>query len=270
MPRNKQSAVDSRRKEILEEVCMNDEVNISMLAKKHNTSQMTIWRDMEILQKHNYIQKTNIGSVKKNEDLSLDPDIYKRSKIRNKQKVAIALEAIGLVEDGDVLGLDSSTTVLELAKLLFTKNNLMVVSNNMLLMPVLYNHPAMQFISAGGMLKMKGYSTEGEIAVETIRQFNYDKVFISANAVDAAFGLSNIETFETATKKAFLKSAKKIIVLADGSKIGKRAIHQFGTFDIVDTLITDDSADPDQLKKIEKQGVKIIYCRVESTDEDMK
>ena len=156
MAKNSQENINNRRKKILHDVCMNNEVNIARLAKKYDASQMTIWRDLEFLQKFNYIEKTNIGSVKKSEDLSLDTDIYKRSKVATAQKVAIALKAVEFIEDGDVLGLDSSTSVLELAKLLFIKKDIKVISNNMLLMPVLYNHPSLQLISTGGVLKMKG------------------------------------------------------------------------------------------------------------------
>lgn len=267
MAKNTKEAVNDRRKKILQDVCMNYEVNIALLAKKYNASQMTIWRDLEYLQKYNYIQKTNIGSVKKSEDLSLDPDIYKRSKVATAQKVAIALKAIELIEDGDVLGLDSSTSVLELAKLLFIKNDITVISNNMLLMPVLYNHPSLQLVSTGGVLKMKGYSSEGSIAIETISQFSYDKVFVSANAIDAEFGLSNTEIFETGTKKAFIKNAKTKIVLADSTKFGKQAVQRWCTFHDIDILVTDCDKDSEQIKTIEEKGTKVICCNAESERE---
>lgn len=260
MARISKAELENRRKEILEEICKNEEVQVGELAERFNTSNMTIWRDLEHLEKHKYIRKTNNGKVKKNDDLSLDPSIYNRSKENHTKKVAIALKACEMIEDGDVLGFDASSTTMELAKLLFMKNNLTIVSNNMLFMPILYDHPSIRVIFAGGNLMMKGYSTEGELAVNTFNQFIYDKIFISANAVDVDFGLSNIETFETGTKKVLIKNAKKKIVLADSTKIGNLATFKCCDMEDIDVLITNDDADKEVIQEIKNKGIEVILC----------
>jgi DeoR/GlpR family transcriptional regulator of sugar metabolism len=260
MARRDQHSIEDRRQKILEEVCMKQEVNIADLAEKHNTSQMTIWRDLEILDKNNYIHKTQAGSVKKNVNLSLDPNIYNRSAICHAQKVSIALKAIELIEDNDVIGLDSSTTAMELARLFFIRKNITIISNNMLLLPILYDHPDLQFISAGGTLKQKGYSTEGDIATNTIQQFNYDKVFLSTNALDADFGLSNVGSFETGTKQAFIQNAARTILLCDSSKIGKKAVYRFCEMKDINLLITDSGISQEQLQCIRDKGVAVVIA----------
>ena len=239
---------------------MSREVSIASLAEKYNTSQMTIWRDLEDLSRNHYIQKTQTGKVAKNPTLSLDPNIYSRSADHHAEKVAIALKAIELIDDHDIIGIDNSTTAMELARLLFTKKSITVISNNMLLMPILYGHPELKFISAGGTLKFSGYSTEGEIAINTIQQFNYDKVFFSSNAADVQFGISNTDEFETGTKQAFLRNALKSVLLCDHSKLGKKAVYRFCEFRNVDILITDSEADEKQIHKIEESGVKVIVA----------
>ena len=260
MARSDQKSIAERRRNILLDICMNSEVSVASLAQKYNTSQMTIWRDLEDLNRNHYIQKTQTGKVKKNKMLSLDPNIYSRSADHHEEKVAIALKAIDLINDNDIIGIDNSTTAMELSRLLFTKESLTVVSNNMLLMPILYGHPKLKFISAGGVLKFSGYSTEGELAIGTIQQFNYDKVFFSCNAVDDKFGLSNTDEFETGTKQAFLRNALQTILLCDHSKLGKKAVYRFCELRNVDILITDSEADKKQIRAIEESGVRVIVA----------
>lgn len=260
MARSDQKSIAERRHSILLDVCMNREVSIATLAQKYNTSQMTIWRDLEHLDKNHYIQKTQTGKIKKSQVLSLDPNIYSRSEDHHAEKVAIALKAIDLISDNDIIGIDNSTTAMELARLLFTKESITVVSNNMLLMPILYGHPKLKFISAGGALKFSGYSTEGELAISTIQQFNYDKVFFSGNAADAEFGLSNTDEFETGTKRAFLRNALQAILLCDHSKLGKKAVYRFCETRNIDILITDSEAEDKQIRAFEENGVRVIVA----------
>lgn len=260
MARSDQKSIAERRHNILLDVCMNREVSIASLAQKYNTSQMTIWRDLEDLSRNHYIQKTQTGKVKKQKTLSLDPNIYSRSEDHHAEKVAIALKAIDLIHNNDIIGIDNSTTAMELARLFFTKESITVVSNNMLLMPILYGHTKLKFVSAGGALKFPGYSTEGDIAINTIHQFNYDKVFFSCNAVDAKFGLSNTDEFETGTKQAFLRNALQKVLLCDHSKLGKKAVYRFCELKNVDILITDSEADEKQIRAIEENGVKVIVA----------
>lgn len=260
MARSDQKSIAERRHSILLDVCMNREVSIASLARKYNTSQMTIWRDLEHLDKNHYIQKTQTGKIKKSKTLSLDPNIYSRSEDHHAEKVAIALKAIDLIDDNDIIGIDNSTTAMELARLLFTKESITVVSNNMLLMPILYGHPKLKFISAGGILKFSGYSTEGELAINTIRQYNYDKVFFSGNAVNPKFGISNTDEFETGTKQAFLRNAKQKILLCDHSKLGRKAVYRFCELRDVDILITDSEADEKQIREVEENGVRVIIA----------
>lgn len=260
MARSDQKSIAERRRSILLDVCMNREVSIASLAEKYNTSQMTIWRDLEDLSRNHYIHKTQTGKVTKNQTLSLDPNIYSRSSDHHAEKVAIALKAIELIDDNDIIGIDNSTTAMELARLFFIKESITVVSNNMLLMPILYGHPKLKFISAGGTLKFSGYSTEGEIAINTIQQFNYDKVFFSANAVDVSFGVSNTDDFETGTKQAFLRNAHQSVLLCDHSKLGQKAVYCFCEIRNVDILITDSEADEQQIRAFEENGVQVIVA----------
>jgi DeoR/GlpR family transcriptional regulator of sugar metabolism len=260
MPRKPQVEVDLRRRKILEMLCCKENLAIVDLAGLFNTSHTTIWRDLEQLEKYNYIKKTNNGKVQKNRSLALSPDIIQRANVNHIQKAQIALRAIELVEEGNMIGLDASTTVLELARLFFLKAKLRVVSNNLLLAHFLKGHPSLNLMMAGGALMMMGYSTEGDVAVETLKRFTYDKVFLSANAVSADFGLSNEETFETGTKKALLENAKQRIVLADSSKIGKRAQYQCCPMDEVDILVTNQDVDSDSVAAIRDRGVTVIFC----------
>ncbi|MDL2324599.1 DeoR/GlpR family DNA-binding transcription regulator [Ruminococcaceae bacterium OttesenSCG-928-A16] len=257
MAKNSRKNIDQRRTEILEMLAQHGEMKLGQIARDLNVSSMTLRRDIWYMQEQQIVNLASGGRVSLREGTRLDPDIYNRKAQNHLEKIAIAALAATLVSDGEVIGLDASTSALELSYHLQGKKNLTVVTNNLLIPPILSTNPTINIISAGGAVRSKALSTVGEIAEHTIREFLYDKVFISANALHATNGLSDTDMDEIQTKKAFIENTQQLVVLADSSKLGKNALQKCCATERINTLVTDSNAEKQQISAFTNVGVSL-------------
>lgn len=257
MAKNSKKNIDTRRIEILELLSQNGEMKLGSIARDMGVSSMTLRRDIWYMQEQQIVQLSSGGRVSLKEGTKLDADIHNRKAQNHLEKIAIATLAATLVVEGDSIGLDSSTTTLELSHFLQGKNNLKVVTNNLLIPPILCTNSTTRMICAGGEVRASALSTVGEFTVKTIRDFTYDKVFISANALDPNTGLSDTSTQEIETKRAFIENAKEVIVLMDSSKLCKNALQRCCPIEKIKILVTDSNASHDQISAFREKGIDI-------------
>lgn len=260
--RNSKKEIARRRAAILELLAQNGQMKLGELAQKLGVSSMTLRRDIFYMQGQQMVTFSSGGRVSLKEGTRLDLDIYIRQNQNSLQKEAIAALAAGLVEEGDVIGLDASTSSLALSRCLVQKKNLTVITNNLLIPPALCTSPGISMVSAGGTVRAKALSTVGELAVRAISEFNYKKVFLSANALDAEGGLSDTDMAEIETKKAFIKNAVQVVVLADSTKLGKNALQKCCDAADIHILITDSGAQAQQLQAFGARGVQVLVAKL--------
>lgn len=262
MAKNSKKNIDSRRTKILELLAKNGEMKLGSIARDMGVSSMTLRRDIWYMQEQQIVQLSSGGRVSLKEGTRLDADINNRKAQNHLEKMAIATLAATLVSDGESIGLDSSTSTLELTHFLQGKNNLTVVTNNLLIPPILATNSTTQIFCAGGEVRTSALSTVGEFAVKTIREFSYEKIFISANAFDANSGLSDTSTQEIETKRAFIENAQQVIVLIDSSKLGKNALQRCCETDKVNILVTDSNASNEQLNAFREKGITVMVANL--------
>ena len=172
----------------------------------------------------------------------------------------IARAALNLIPTGSVIGLDSSTTVLELGKILTQKENLTVVTNNLFIPAYLCQHPSLKLFLAGGTVYLACNSTEGADTCRAISCFHYDIVFLSANAFDFQYGLSNMDFESVDAKLAFLDHADRCVVLLDSSKIGKHAGRMFLPTSRIHTVVTDSHITPEQVEQFRQLEIPLVIA----------
>lgn len=262
MAKNSKTNIDQRRTLILELLSQRGEMKLGYIARELNVSSMTLRRDIWYMQEQQIVNLSSGGRVSLREGTCLDADIHNRKAQNRLEKMAIAAMAATLVNDGAVIGLDASTSALELSYHLQGKNNLTVVTNNLLIPPILSTNPTITIISAGGTVRSEALSTVGELAERAIRDFTFDKVFLSGNALEATNGLSDTNMAEIRTKTAFVRNAGQVVVLADSSKLGKNALQKCCATSQIDILVTDTNADKQQLNSLASQGVTVMSANL--------
>lgn len=162
--------------------------------------------------------------------------------VNMEEKRRIAEYARSLVNDGDTIILDTGTTTLELAKLLYEKKNLTVVTNDIIIAAHLESHSDANIIVAGGILRRGYHCTTGSRAISALKDLTVDKAFMASNALSLEKGFTTPNFEQAEVKRQMLSIALRSIMLIDSSKLGRVSFLKFADISDIDLLITDNSA----------------------------
>ena len=228
---------EDRQKQILALLKEEQYLSVNALSQRLFFSKPTVRRDLAELEKNGLIFRSHGGASLKNthnSDLAFDL----RNTLHTKQKAEIAKKAAALIEDGDVIFLDASTTVLHMVKYLEGKRCITVVTNSIPL-PSLLRGSNIPVYSTGGKLIPNSLAYGGPVAENAVKHFHFDKLFFSSCALTNDGRILDFSEEETNLRQVLLQQAKNSIFLCDSSKIGKSAAFYVATLDQVDTVISD-------------------------------
>lgn len=247
-----------RRNLILEKLQENKKVIVSELSQEFKVSEETIRRDLEKLDRDGLAIKSYGGAVL-NENSSLDMpfNIRKKNNPSGKQKIARLVG--GLIEDGDHIILDPSTTAVFIAKALKTKERLTVITNSIEVILELSDVSDWNIISSGGSLKEGYLALVGPRAVEGLGAFNVEKAIISCKGLDPQKGITDGNELFSQAKQTMMKSARQCILAADHTKFGKIAFSKICDVHDVDVIVTDEKPEDEWLEVFERAGIRCIY-----------
>ena len=244
-----------RLSSILEALTEDGSVEVVALASRLRVSVATIRRDLELLEAQRLLSRTHGGAVPLGVLYEL-PLRYKGARHRE-EKRRIARAAASRVEDGMVVGLTGGTTCTEVARAVIERDRLTVVTNALNIAGELAVRPNLKLVVTGGTARTESYELVGPTAERTLGGLNVDVAFIGVDGVDADAGCTTHHEVEAATNLALIARARRVVVVADASKIGHVAFAQICPVDRVHELITDSGAPDDPLRGIRKAGVGI-------------
>ena len=235
----------------MEKISQDNFVALDALVIALNTSESTVRRDLDELESEQKLRRVHGGAEIPR---SLQEELTNQQKsIKNiQEKAQIAQKAASFISDNDVIFIDAGTTN-ELLLEQLTQDNLTVVTNSIHHASKLVERN-IKTIIIGGLVKNSTDASIGNIAVEQIRQLNFDKAFLGINGVDSDF-LTTPDIEEAVIKKTVIENAKKTYVLMDSSKIGQVSFAKFGKIDDVDIITNVSNGN---LIKIIKEKTKVI------------
>lgn len=243
---------------ILETLQRDGAVKVSKLIKELNVSVETIRRDLEHLEKEEVLERVYGGAVSKKtivDNLSFN----KRQEEFKTEKSEIANIAIRYIEDGKSIALNDSTTNVQIAKQLKNKfNNLIVLTNSLLIATELASNPGIKVILAGGLLNNNEYAFYGDCAKDTLKNFIVDKAFISVGGVSLNHGITDFSLDTVSIQKILIDISKESIILADSSKIDSISLTKVSEVEDISFIITDSKVDENTVNKYLKYGVEIV------------
>lgn len=247
-----------RRNDILEKLLTDKRVVVSELSQLYSVSEETIRRDLEKLENDGLCTKSYGGAViKENTNIDLPFNVRANSNVLGKQKIAELIAA--LVEDGDHIMLDASSTAVFIARALKTKEKLTVVTNSIEILIELSDVSDWNVISVGGYLKEGYLALVGHKTVENISAYNVEKTIVSAKAFDLGKGFSDSTEDFARAKEMMLRCGKQCIVAIDSSKFDKFAFSKFSGLDKVDMIVTDKKPSCEVLEVFVSNKVECIY-----------
>jgi len=247
-----------RRNLILEKLQEDKKVVVSELSKQFNVSEETIRRDLDKLDKDGVCVKSYGGAVI-NESTNIDMpfNIRKKRNVEGKKKIAELVA--GLINDGDHIILDASTTAVFIAKAIKHKQNLTVITNSIEIMIELSDVSDWTIISSGGSMKEGYLALLGPKAIEGLSSYNVEKAFISCKGIDLDKGITDGNEQFSQVKQTMLKSSKTCVLAVDSSKFSTVAFSQICTLDQLNMVVTDKKPSEAWLGYFDKVGVKCIY-----------
>ena len=253
--KNNQKAVQERRMNILRMVSERGEVAVSDLARVCDISEMTVRRDLQILEDQKLICRTHGGAASFERAYELNRFGEDISLCRNR----ISEFAARYVEDGDRIFINGSKTALNMLKYLNGKK-IAVYTNNGWAVGEQYPEGVSVYLTGG---ELKNRVMVGEHVMRMLLSIEVDKIFIGCAAVydDGEFRY-DIPTEIGINEALISRNNKKIYVLADHSKLQKRQEHEnfYGssTYDGQMILITDSRADPGAVEKLRQGGMEVV------------
>jgi DeoR family transcriptional regulator, fructose operon transcriptional repressor len=247
---------EERKINIVEYIQKHKKATVPELCAAFDVSSATIRNDLRELENSGLIIRTHGGAMVKSKTGFELTDKQKQAQ-SSEEKKRIGELALGLIEDGDTILLDTGTTTGELAKLLHTKQNINVVTNDYHIASVLEDFETVEVIFMGGIVRKGFHCTVGIAGREMLSSLSVDKAFMGANSFSFEKGASTPDINHAETKKAMLSIAAKIILLCDSTKWGKNSFAHFINAEDLDVFITDSIVDIDKLK-LEELGVEVI------------
>ena len=247
-----------RQQRILEDIEKNGVGSISELSQKYAVSEMTIRRDLLVLEEGGHIKRTHGGALLLNSSL-VEPRYAAKQKLHASSKASLAQYAAEkLVEDGDIIILEGGTTITAMAQYLTTIQNLTVVTNGLYttneLQPLV---PEGTVICTGGILREVSATFVGPVAEQFFREFHANKLFLSTTGLTLSAGFTDPSMLETQVKKAMITSADQVIMLLDSYKFGVKSLTTVLQVGEANVLVTDSGAPEDVLQALRSKGVEV-------------
>jgi DeoR/GlpR family transcriptional regulator of sugar metabolism len=228
-----------RRSEIVKYLQENERASTRLLSDLFDVSEVTIRHDLNALGTRGWIERVH-GGAELVRRLQYEQSFSERESLNSSAKKRIARTAAKLVQPGNTILMDSSTTVFQLALLLRDAADLRVVTNNLRIVSVLSPNKEIEVVVIGGIVREETASIVGPPAEEMVSKWHGELGFFGAAGFTAKRGLTDVDIREATVKRAMTAAVDTVNVLLDSSKFGKQAFSTFAGLEEIDRLISDE------------------------------
>jgi DeoR/GlpR family transcriptional regulator of sugar metabolism len=246
--------VQERRSLIISKFEQGGTITITELAGLFNVSEMTIRRDLTILENEGLLRRVHGGAVS-GRGRSYEPPLIVRNQNSIRSKQLIGKRAAEWVKEGDCIALDVGSTTFEIAQCLLKRQNLTVITPSIHIANLLSNQVGIRTIITGGIIRLGEASLIGELAQKAFENLYVDKLFLAVGGINEKAGFTEYNWDDTLVKKAMIQSAKQVIVVSDSTKFGNVAFAHISSFREVHHLITDKMPPAGILVKLKESNV---------------
>jgi DeoR/GlpR family transcriptional regulator of sugar metabolism len=249
-----------RRTELVRLARTRGQVTVAEIAGLFEVSADTVRRDLDLLAERGLLTRTHGGAVASDGLVTRDTPFAERLMTRKDAKARIARAAASLISDGETLIVNGGSTTRAFAAELHTRRNLMVVTNNLGIPPVLGGEAVRDVYVLGGQYRAEAQVTIGELGFAPVPGISADTAVIGVGGVSVAAGLSTTLLAEAAMIAAMIAAARRTIVLADASKFGHNAFAHIGALAQAHVLVTDAAPPPDLAHALAEAKVDVVVA----------
>jgi DeoR/GlpR family transcriptional regulator of sugar metabolism len=250
-------AVD-RRHLILERVAEQQTIHIAELARELGVSEMTIRRDIGRLERDGFLRQT-YGGATAHITRSMELGFNARALHQTSAKRLIGMRAAQLVEDLTTLFVGIGTTAEQFALFLPGLEGRTVVTDSIPLASFLGTRPG-RVVVLGGVVRRDELSCIGPVAAATVVRYHAEAAVLGAAGLSAGGGITELYDDEADIHRLMIDRSDRLIVLADGSKLGAVTVAAVAPTRAIDVLVTDESAPTAELELFREQGVEVVVA----------
>ncbi len=243
-----------RRNTIAKLVDEQGEVSVEKLSEQFETSEVTIRKDLAILEKSGLLLRRYGGAIALPKDV-VEDELDK--KVSNR-KLSLAKAAASLIREHNRIVIDSGSTTAALIDQLNDKRGLIVMTNSLNVanaLNALESEPTL--LMTGGTWDAHSESFQGQVAESVLRSYDFDQLFIGADGVDLERGTTTFNEL-VGLSKVMAEVSREVIVMIESDKVGRRIPNLELAWDTIDVLVTDNLLTDEQAESIESKGVRVI------------
>jgi ribose transport system substrate-binding protein len=253
-----------RRQRLLELVQKQPGIRVPEIARMLSVSQGTVRNDLRALAEAKQLVRVRGGAVAELPRAQHSPAFSARARVQAEAKRRMARWAADLVEDGDTILFDASTTVHYLAHFLQDCRNLTVITNGVEVARSLAQNPSNTVILLGGVLRADGTSVTGPISEQVLEDLHIKTAFLSSTGIALDSGLYEVDIDEARLKRKMIAAAKSVVALIDSSKFGKVDLTPFARLDQISHIFIDDGLSQAWIDQLRQTSVPFTICAEDS------
>jgi DeoR family transcriptional regulator of aga operon len=241
---------------ILEELAASGSLGVGEIAARLGVSTASIRRDLQLLEEQRLLSRTHGGAVANSTVYEL-PLRYRGGQHRDAKRRIAAAAAARVDEHVAAVALTGGTTTTEVARGLVDRQGLTIVTNALNIAAELALRPNLKLIVTGGTARSESYELVGPLAEAALEGMTPDLAFVGVDGISADGGLTTHHEIEAHTNRVLVSRARRVVVVADGSKVGRVGFVRICAVSEVDELITDTSAAAAELRALSDAGVAV-------------
>jgi len=234
-----------------------DYVQVTELSHAFSVSEVTVRNDLTQLARDGLVARIR-GGARALQQGQLEVGFDMRLRLEVEQKRAVARAAAAIVDEGDAIALDASTTAYYLALELRAMRELVVVTNGLLVATALADAPGITVIVTGGLLRLSAMSLVGDLGTDVLRTTLINKGFLGARGLSVERGLMELNPDEVRIKQEMADACEQVYAIVDGTKWHRSALLSFVPTERVAMVITDSTAPADEVTRWRARGVDVV------------
>lgn len=247
----------SREEEILAIVSKQKKIEVNELSELLGVSKVTIRKDLDKLETRGLLHRQHGYALLNDLD-----DINYRLAQNYDLKRKIALEASKIVNDGEVIMIESGSTCALLAEeLAFNRSDITIITNSCFIASYVRKAESVKVILIGGEYQKASQVNVGPLVKQVIKEFHVDKLFIGIDGFDQRRGFTGSDITRCDTTRMLASAAEQTIILTDSSKFSQNGVVSEFAFNEISQVFTDQKIEPAALAFLQTEKIQVTTVK---------
>lgn len=254
-----------RRERIQEYLSIHQIVRTADLCELLDASEATVRRDLEWLEQKGILERTHGGAAILNQRLAFEQEYHQKAQLLPEEKRAIGALAASLIKEGDIVFIDSGTTVTQVLQHIPNDPTISVFTNNVKAALELGEY-GFHYYLIGGEYQARSSSLTGRFAIDNLKQVYASKAIIGVDGISLKHGCTVPTSAEAELVRQMIERTKgQVIIVADHSKWGVVSNFQVASIDEIDKFVTDDKLDASAIESLAEHKVECLIATTNPT-----